>query len=288
MSEQRVTLTYILLDLLDQQKARRHELLDTLNCLESQRENEQRDFWLLQYQKLLDSQPGEESFKSNSIDPMLGYNFLVNGVVHCIPFLSRLWQSHKCNIMDITDNDLIEAGIKNASDREKILQSIKDFLKLEQPQTKQAISVTPSSPPTGPTQSHEHAPNAPPTEQSTSKADETSGEIESECVICMEESVSSLSICLDDFWNNCGNSLMNKKFIRFTVQNHIPTVWSPMLLSQLPYINRRLPNVSSVHRTPHQNHSSLNDIASPQPKKKFHVLNPFCVVKKFLVQIYIK
>lgn len=174
---------------MEQQSARKRELLDTLVCLESQRENEQRDFWLLQYQKLLDAQPGEQSFRASSIDPMLGYNFLLNGVVHCIPFLSRLWQSNKCNIMDITDNDLIEAGIKNASDREKILQSINDFLKLEKPSqvseaipTPQVHAQKPTDPP----------PSAPQTEQPNSNESPTdaASEMESECVICMEESVS--------------------------------------------------------------------------------------------------
>lgn len=190
MSEQRVTLTYILLDLLDQQSKRKRELLDTLNCLEAQRENEQRDFWLLQYQKLLDSKPAEDSFNSSTIDPMLGYNFLLNGVVHCIPFLSRLWRSDKCHITDITDNDLIEAGIKNASDREKILQSIRDFLKLEQPQPNEAIPAKQSPPPIEATKTQ--APNAPQSGQSTSKSNEITGEMETECVICMEESVIQL------------------------------------------------------------------------------------------------
>lgn len=183
MSEQRVTLTFILLDLLEQQSKRKRELLDTLNCLESQRENEQRDFWLLQYQKLLDSQPGDETFKTTTIDPMLGYNFMVNGVVHCIPFLSRIWRSDKCNIIDITDADLIDAGIKSASDRENILQSIRDFLKLDQPQPKQAISTAPTPAPQA---------TAPQIEQSTSNGHDTTTEMESECVICMEESVSLL------------------------------------------------------------------------------------------------
>lgn len=177
MSEQRLKLTYVLLDLLDQQSKRKRELLDTLVCLESQRENEHQDFWLLQYQKLLDSQPGELSFRSTSIDPMLGYNFLVNGVVHCIPFLSRLWQSDNFIMENITDNDLIEAGIKNSSDREKILQSIRDFLKLEQPQTKEAIS--------------QPEPTAPQAQSTSIDNDEPSAtEMESECVICMEEPVS--------------------------------------------------------------------------------------------------
>lgn len=173
LSEQRVTLTYILVDLLEQQSKRKRELLDTLVCLESQREHEHQDFWLLQYQKLLDSQPGEQTFRTTSIDPMLGYNFLVNGVVHCIPFLSRLWQSDNCNIIDITDSDLIEAGIKKREDRDKILQSIRDFLKLEEPQTKEETRVVQPEP---------TAPDDKTTEQ-------IAMEIESECVICMEESV---------------------------------------------------------------------------------------------------
>lgn len=183
LSEQRVQLTFVLMDLLEQQAKRKSELLDTLLCLESQRENEIQDFWLLQYQKLLDSQPGEQSFRATSIDPLLGYNFLVNGVVHCIPFLSRLWQNDKCNIDEITDDDLIEAGIKSQSDREKILQSIRDFLKTEQSQTKEAISNEPAAP-----------------QQTVASAEEAATEIESECVICMEESVCILMV-LHFFFN---------------------------------------------------------------------------------------
>lgn len=162
------------MDLLEQQTKRKSELLDTLLCLESQRENEHQDFWLMQYQKLLDSQPGELTFRSTSIDPLLGYNFLVNGVVHCIPFLSRLWKNDKCIIDDITDNHLIEAGIKKSSDREKILKSIHDFLKMEQSQTKEAISIEPL------------APEQPTTSENI---DEMTTEMDSECVICMEKPV---------------------------------------------------------------------------------------------------
>lgn len=174
------------MDLLEQQSKRKRELLDTLVCLESQRENEHQDFWLLQYQKLLDSQMTDLTFRSSSIDPMLGYNFLVNGVVHCIPFLSRLWQSDNFMIEKITDTDLIEAGIKNPLDREKILQSIRDFLKLEQSQIKEAI-LTP--PPKHTTTQHEQ-PTAPQAQSTSMEDEQPTTEIESECVICMEESVS--------------------------------------------------------------------------------------------------
>lgn len=172
-------LTYILLDLLDQQSKRQQELFDTLICLEQQKEKEQQDFWLLQYQKLLDSQPCELSFKSSSIDPMLGYNFLVNGVVHCIPFLSKLWQSNKCNIADITDKVLSDAGIKSAIDRQKIIKSISDFEK----EGKSEECAPPSN-----LDNHTCEPSAARQEHKTN-VDEPSTDLASECVICMENTV---------------------------------------------------------------------------------------------------
>ncbi|XP_055319592.1 E3 ubiquitin-protein ligase LRSAM1-like isoform X2 [Sitodiplosis mosellana] len=212
LSEQRLKLTYVLLDLLEQQSKRKHELLDTLLCLESQRENEHQDFWLLQYQKLLDSQPGELSFRSTSIDPMLGYNFLVNGVVHCIPFLSRLWQSDNFNMEHITDTDLIEAGIKNRSDRDRILQSIRDFLKLESPQTKEAISQPPTAP-----QAH----------AASIDSDEPSGtEMESECVICMEEPCKVIFVPCGHLCccNNCHTTIESCPMCRASIERRIKII----------------------------------------------------------------
>lgn len=176
-------LTYILLDLLDQQSKRKQELFDTLICLEQQKENEQEDFWLLQYQKLLDSQPCELSFKSSSIDPMLGYKFLVNGVVHCIPFLSKLWLSNKCNIADITDKDLCNAGIKSKNDRQKIIKSISEF----EIENRSKECVPPSD-----LEHHTRKPSAPRDEHKMN-VDEPSTDLASECVICMEDTVRFIS-----------------------------------------------------------------------------------------------
>lgn len=231
-------LTYILLDLMEQQSSRKRELLETLGRLELQRENEQRDFWLLQYQKLLDAQPGDQSFRATSIDPMLGYNFLLNGVVHCIPFLSKLWQSDNFNITNITDNDLIEAGIKNATDRERILQSINDFLKLKKsPQIKEAIPTAqekahaPAQKPTdAPASAPQHIEQPNPNESQT---EAVNTEMDSECVICMEESVSRSGEKFTSTPNYFEASSISVYFV--LVQNHIPAMRPFVLLPQLPY-----------------------------------------------------
>lgn len=82
----RANLTMVLLDLMDQQEKRKHQLLETLSAMENQRTED--DFWLIQYQKLLDQREVMQNSQA-SIDPILGYHFLLNGVVHVVPFLLK-------------------------------------------------------------------------------------------------------------------------------------------------------------------------------------------------------
>lgn len=168
------------MNLLDQQNQRKQELLNTLQQMEAQKETEQQDFWLLQYQKLLDSKPSELSFKASSIDPLLGYYFLVNGVVHCIPFLSKLWQSNTRNIAEFTDADLIEAGINSANDREKILLSIREFVEQQNKPKIRAVEKPIEL-------AKEVAPIATAPEITPASTPQTSVDLVSECVICMDE-----------------------------------------------------------------------------------------------------
>lgn len=144
-----------------------------------QKQNEQ-DFWLLQYQKLLDSQPSELCTKSTQLDPLLGYQFLVNGVVHCLPFLSKLWQNYQENITSITDDDLQMAGVKNVRDRRNILKSIVEYSSSEQ------FEPIATAPP------YDQEMATPPTELVTENKsnDQQKFEMLAECVVCMEESVS--------------------------------------------------------------------------------------------------
>lgn len=117
------------------------------------------------------------STSANSIDPALGYNFLVNGVVHCLPFLSKIWHSKGKELGSVTDEDLHSAGITKATDRSNILLSIQQFLDNDRP----AVASAPIK----------HSDSVPDDEkQSTTTKNET-GELLAECVVCMENSVSS-------------------------------------------------------------------------------------------------
>lgn len=130
---------------------------------------------MLQYQKLIDSRPTDLSLSASSIDPALGYNFLVNGVVHCLPFLSKIWHSKGKDLGSITDEDLHAAGIVKASDRFNILLSIQEFLNNERP----VIASAPIK----------HSDSVSDDERTTEANDQV-GELLAECVVCMENSVS--------------------------------------------------------------------------------------------------
>ncbi|XP_058065237.1 E3 ubiquitin-protein ligase LRSAM1-like [Anopheles bellator] len=209
LTEHRINLTYVLTDLLKQQDQRKQQLLETLKIIEKQNESErQSDFWLLQYQRLLDRQPTELSNGSASIDPVLGYQFLVNGVVHCLPFLSKIWQNKDKELCQVCDADLIAAGVQNPTDRRGILQSIAsyyDYLngRIDYPEG-ESVAGTPMA--TAPVDMESDDDRAPSTSRSEREAVTPSvpdtppmvgegGAISpvtaqfAECVICMEQMV---------------------------------------------------------------------------------------------------
>ena len=57
MKEKREQLTAILVQLMDQKKARQDELTSRISEIEENRNEEQDNYWLIQYQKLLDNKP---------------------------------------------------------------------------------------------------------------------------------------------------------------------------------------------------------------------------------------
>lgn len=190
LTEQRMNLTYVLMDLLKQQDQRKQQLLDTLKMIEQQKEGEHTDFWLMQYQKLLDNRPAEITSDTASVDPILGYQFLENGVVHCLPFLSKIWQNPDKELASVCDQDLVEAGVQNPADRTAILTSISNYYdylnrRIEYPEADLSPST---STPTAPAMEEDQepvSPSSPPEESSTA-----SGAVQfSECVVCLEERV---------------------------------------------------------------------------------------------------
>lgn len=186
VADKRVNLTFVLLDLMEQQDKRKKQLRETLLDMENQKTED--DFWLMQYQKLIDSRGTSIASMQASLDPVLGYNFLLNGVIHVVPFLLKIWQKKDFQLEKVSDEDLQNAGIKNQKDRDGVMKSISEFLSASQdekldeccsnmksvPETSQAIPTAPHEGPKSPSSSV------------ASRERETDAVNAVECVVCMD------------------------------------------------------------------------------------------------------
>lgn len=218
----RMNLTAVLVDLLDQQEKRRLQLFETLRYIEEQNEENKNDFWLMQYQKLIDSHPTGITAHVNGIDPLLGYNFLVNGVVHCLPFLSKFWQkSNNVQLELLSENDLIEAGIKNETDRKNIIKSIEEYLHQE---AKLAPITQTTSLPSG-------SLSIPaPTQSSINQIDSNDNitVIQNECVVCMERESDMVFLPCGHLCccNNCQMPLIECPICRGKLERRVKVIKS--------------------------------------------------------------
>ncbi|XP_020299049.1 E3 ubiquitin-protein ligase LRSAM1-like isoform X2 [Pseudomyrmex gracilis] len=169
IADRRVTLTAILIDLLEQQKTRRDQLLETINTIEQQRcvSNVRRGslFWLMQYQSLMEARP---QGMLEMLEPTLVRHVAIAGALHCLPFLVTL----PSLLPDVTDEQLQDIGINCEKDRAAIKLAVENYLA----EVKMSEARSPIMP------------SAPPDEASTSNQDFSC--IQSidmiECVICLD------------------------------------------------------------------------------------------------------
>nr|CAH7727914.1 unnamed protein product [Callosobruchus chinensis] len=142
LCDQRIGLSCLLISLMDQQKERQSQLISTLQDME-ENSSDIDDFWLKQYQRLLDKLPEGLSQAQKNIDPSLAQALLVNGVIHCLPFLAKLTQS-QYNLTEVTDCDLFEAGLNSGNDRRRILDAFHMYGKEKQLDEQSNIPSAPS------------------------------------------------------------------------------------------------------------------------------------------------
>jgi E3 ubiquitin-protein ligase LRSAM1 len=251
VADKRVNLTMVLLDLMEQQDKRKQQLRDTLLDMENQKTED--DFWLIQYQKLLDSRGVMQSMQA-SLDPALGYNLLLNGVIHVVPFLLKIWQKKDFQLERVTDEDLKVAGIKNPKDREGVLKSINDFLagggNAPAP-TKTLDSPGPSKPPSAPQESFKSSSSASSPQREHAAADAVNAV---ECVVCMDAQTRVIFL-------PCGE--LDQKIPRIPT-DILPLSRSLVLLHRMLNGSGRLPDVSSRDRSQDPRHSTLKHSLLPQ------------------------
>lgn len=179
IADKRVTLSAILLDLLDQQEKRREELLDTIKHIEEYRDtNPTRRsslFWLMQYQSLMEARP---QGLLETLEPTLVRHVAIAGALHCLPFLTTL----PAMLPHINDEQLKAIGINSESDRNAIKLAAENYLSEKKLNSHESF-IIPSAP-------LEDLPSAPPEEKPCTSTSVEENYIQrmniTECVVCMD------------------------------------------------------------------------------------------------------
>ncbi|XP_014370616.2 E3 ubiquitin-protein ligase LRSAM1-like [Papilio machaon] len=180
--QQRMQLVNLLDDLFDQRKKRRKQLIETIKEVEIEN-NSSKDFWLKNYQKLIDSAPKNLLNVSKHLDPMLANYLLQEGVIHCLPFLVKFLFSGD-SLANITPEKLKESGVTLSVDRDGILRAINLYIddKLSNSNQELLIRDIDNFQPTAPLEDNVEDQAC----LGVLTVKEEQNELEGECVICMD------------------------------------------------------------------------------------------------------
>lgn len=123
------------------------------------------------------------------LDPILANHLVLNGVIHCLPFLVQ-WMHDPDSLISVTDTQLKSAGIKSEQDRYNVLKALELYKEERLCAIQKLADFNPPSEPSAPVEEASALPEMPTSSEVV--GDDTTlpkGIIETECVICMEEAV---------------------------------------------------------------------------------------------------
>lgn len=169
MREKRETLTGMLMALMEQKEARQAELNDRLTELEKHKSQETDNYWLIQYQKLLDSKPKGLLEAEQQIDPVLKSVLFKAGAEEYVSIFAMKGVNMK-QASFMTDKQLSELGVHNAYLRQRIVTALEEELCQDKQQSGDTAPSAPlpldlpSAPPLAPVETYQS----------------------NECVICLE------------------------------------------------------------------------------------------------------
>lgn len=186
LAEKRTALSSLLVHLLQEQSLRREQLIHTLHEMERHRQDSS-DFWLHQYQRLLDSRPNRFIDKERVLDPVLANHLVLNGVVHCLPFLAQ-WMHDPDALINVTHAQLKAAGIRSDQDSYNVLRALELYAEERECAIQKLSCFNPPNLPSAPIEEASALPEPSTSSVAVLETDENipKGIIETECVICME------------------------------------------------------------------------------------------------------
>ncbi|XP_038193444.1 E3 ubiquitin-protein ligase LRSAM1 isoform X2 [Arvicola amphibius] len=181
ISEQRWALSNLLQQLLKEKAQREEELHDILVELEAKSETKQENYWLIQYQRLLNQKPLSLKLQEEGMERQLVALLAELSAEHYLPIFAH----HRISLgmlSQMSPGDLAKVGVSEAGLQHEILRRARNLLDSArvQPELKpskdEVLGVL--EPPAAPQEAPESVrPSAPPAELDTPT---------SECVVCLE------------------------------------------------------------------------------------------------------
>lgn len=185
MRTKRDKLTALLVDLMERQKQRAEDLQRMMGEMETARVEEQEHYWLIQYQKLLDSKPQGLEEAEDRMEDKVKALLIGCGAEELVPIFAKKKITYK-ELTFLTDVDLKQLGVHSELLRRRVLSAaggagageaeLRRQLEGELPQDKHAEASAPQDDEYDPSAPADLAPSAPvETFQSA------------ECVVCLEK-----------------------------------------------------------------------------------------------------
>ncbi|KAL1785427.1 E3 ubiquitin-protein ligase LRSAM1 isoform X1 [Sigmodon hispidus] len=181
VSEQRWALSSLLQQLLKEKKQREEELHDILVELEAKSETTQENYWLIQYQRLLNQKPLSLKLQEEGMERQLVALLVELSAEHYLPIFAH----HRISLDMLSrmgPEDLAKVGVSEAGLQHEILRRARDLLdvarvqpELKLPQDEALGVLEPTAAPQEPPEATR--PSAPPEELDMPT---------SECVVCLE------------------------------------------------------------------------------------------------------
>jgi len=187
MKDKRDKLTQLLMDLMERQKQRAEDLQRMMGEMETQRVEEQENYWLIQYQKLLDSKPKGLEEAEGSMDPKVKQLLVDCGAEELVPVFAKKKVTYK-EVAFLTEVDLKQMGISSEFLRRRVLSAITALAQGEDSARTNLEGAGGSmkgaaSAPSEDDESRDSAPSAP---EDTDPSAPVETFQSAECVVCLE------------------------------------------------------------------------------------------------------
>ncbi|CAK7292021.1 E3 ubiquitin-protein ligase LRSAM1 [Vulpes lagopus] len=194
ISEQRWALSSLLQQLLKEKTRREEELREILTELEAKSETKQENYWLIQYQRLLNQKPLSLKLQEEGLERQLAALLVDLSAEHYLPIFAH----HRISLdmlSRMSPGDLAKVGVSEAGLQHEILRKVQELLdaariqpELLNPHKGEVLGAL--EVPTAPEELPESvSPSAPPAELEVQTT---------ECVVCLEREAQMIFL-------NCGH-----------------------------------------------------------------------------------